>query len=469
MESPLTNATARFSTEMKEIQIYASATIAILGVAYPILLQVISRLDEKYDSDHIVELFEKEKITRRFVISLAASLISIFLWTLNIPPLILNDYFFMENSVAILVIVSTVTLILMFFCFVDKVMTYYTPKKLVCYFRQEHYKSGADFIFLEAMSDIFLVSIRKRWVKISTMLSSFFYDEFEKTRKKCRDKPVEYEQEFYRLVYNAVQELAILKERRNQTLEKQIGGGVWLLGGEGIVSERTYNWLWNNLLLSIQYKHDDMILFYWENADQYFSNTLSGANMSPTNNREDERQKFTEFHYILGALLVFQEKFRCIGRTFEYTGRSNRYVLLPTSMDEIFSFFFKRRKSFDPEYEWVSGKFPFPGLSGVNSDDTIKYYISCYMVVLFLRQYTLRINIISDNPMTPPQLPFKLEEKKECLEGLSFFRGLVKSHLNNIDMLKMLKLDFITEDWCEKHGELHPLKFIDEFKNRLEE
>ncbi|MFN3803036.1 hypothetical protein [Belliella pelovolcani] len=42
---------------MDEIQIYASATVAILGVAYPILLQVISRLDEKYDSDSIVELF----------------------------------------------------------------------------------------------------------------------------------------------------------------------------------------------------------------------------------------------------------------------------------------------------------------------------------------------------------------------------------------------------------------------------
>ena len=39
---------------------YIYIVISLLGVAYPLLLQVIARLDEKYSSENIVELFDKE-------------------------------------------------------------------------------------------------------------------------------------------------------------------------------------------------------------------------------------------------------------------------------------------------------------------------------------------------------------------------------------------------------------------------
>ena len=45
---------------MTGIDFYIYIVISLLGVAYPLLLQVISRLDEKYSSENIVELFDKE-------------------------------------------------------------------------------------------------------------------------------------------------------------------------------------------------------------------------------------------------------------------------------------------------------------------------------------------------------------------------------------------------------------------------
>ncbi len=45
---------------MVGIDAYIYIIISLLGVAYPLLLQVIARLDEKYDSDNIGNLFDKE-------------------------------------------------------------------------------------------------------------------------------------------------------------------------------------------------------------------------------------------------------------------------------------------------------------------------------------------------------------------------------------------------------------------------
>ena len=45
---------------MDEIGIYATVVITILGIAYPILFQVIAKLDENYSSDIVFDLFKKE-------------------------------------------------------------------------------------------------------------------------------------------------------------------------------------------------------------------------------------------------------------------------------------------------------------------------------------------------------------------------------------------------------------------------
>ena len=72
---------------MDEIGLYATIIISILGVAYPILLQVIAKLDGSYTSVRIVELFEREPRRRWFRVQLPISLVALFVWTLKLPPL----------------------------------------------------------------------------------------------------------------------------------------------------------------------------------------------------------------------------------------------------------------------------------------------------------------------------------------------------------------------------------------------
>ena len=48
---------------------YMNMIIVLLGLAYPILLQVIARLDERYESENIADLFKTEWQYNLFIIN----------------------------------------------------------------------------------------------------------------------------------------------------------------------------------------------------------------------------------------------------------------------------------------------------------------------------------------------------------------------------------------------------------------
>ena len=71
---------------MDVISICVLFIVAILGIAYPILFQVVAGLDEKYSSILILNLFNGEKVKKYFNIFLFTSLISIIIWIFRQPP-----------------------------------------------------------------------------------------------------------------------------------------------------------------------------------------------------------------------------------------------------------------------------------------------------------------------------------------------------------------------------------------------
>jgi sterol desaturase/sphingolipid hydroxylase (fatty acid hydroxylase superfamily) len=125
---------------MDEIGLYATIIISVLGVAYPILLQVIAKLDDSYTSVRIVELFEREPRRRWFRVQLPISLVTLFMWTLKLPPLppFENWGFLVDHSGALLVMIMTVLLVISFILLVNRIFTYYVPSRLVSYLIRQH-------------------------------------------------------------------------------------------------------------------------------------------------------------------------------------------------------------------------------------------------------------------------------------------------------------------------------------------
>ncbi|OYU95971.1 MAG: hypothetical protein CFE21_06030 [Bacteroidetes bacterium B1(2017)] len=126
---------------MTSVDAYIYIIIGLLGVAYPILLQVVARLDEKYSTERIVELFNQELESKAFPYSLYSSLICIVIWSLKLPPLIhignSLDYI-IENSAIILIALNAILLVIFFFFFVKKILIFYTQTKLISYLIKKH-------------------------------------------------------------------------------------------------------------------------------------------------------------------------------------------------------------------------------------------------------------------------------------------------------------------------------------------
>jgi len=346
-------------------------------------------------------------------------------------------------------------------------------------------KDKPDLKYFSVLSDLLLKSIRNQQTNVSKTLSDFFYGAFRQVRDQSKNKPVVYPATYYEVVYKAIEELAILKEKRNYLLEHRTAGEIWLLGElqDSEISEETYSWMWRNLLLSIRYQQDDLVMNHWTTCHQYYSYNLryihkeydrtSGSiqvsNQEAVNKRIAERQRFIEFHYALGGLLIYRERYSCIKRMFNHTqSQPPKYELLPESMYEIFKFYSDVRDPYELNYTWISHRYPFPETSGITSDSVTKKWIMSYMAVLFLRQYTIIPYLITMKPLDFPPTPTTQGEIKQWIEGLHFFKMLVSEHLQNSYLLKTLNLDFITKEWCIENNKPYPLTFIDDFKSNLE-
>lgn len=471
-----------YSNKMAET-IFTTAIISMLGVAYPILLQVIARLDEKYESDHVLELFDQELSGILFRWSLYTSLFFMIVRALNLQPLF--DYDFLYNSAEPILMVSCTILVICFFYFVRTILTYYTPTKVIKYLITKYKSKKDSFTYFEALTDILLLSIRKQNNNLAISLSDFFYDAFKREREMSKDKPVIYPVNYYLLVNKAIEELAILREKRNYSLEYRTAGGTWLLGelqGSSI-SEPTYSWLWRNILLAIQYESDSMIVYHWESSSQYFDYNLPFINEIYENDGENvimknkdavekrilERNTFIEFHYALGGLLLYKGKYESIVKLFSFTQSiPPKYSLLPESMTVIFKYFNKINDPYDNSFPWISHKYPFPDLRGLLADEVIKSWISKYMALLFLRQYSIVPYLSIMKPMAFPHFPRLLNDLKEWIEQIHILKSLVAECLGNQTLLKLSRLDFINHEWCDRNAVLFPTAYLDDLKEHLE-
>lgn len=473
-------------TKSMDLELYIRVTTSILGITYPLLLQVIARLDEKYSSAVIVEIFEEEKKRKWFKSILIISLICIVIRSLLfLIPFSQSVKYWVEIFAEYCVFISSLNLVVAFFFFVEKIIIYYTPLKFVDYLKKK-YDSNDDIRFFNALSDIFILGLQKQNFYLIDTTSRIFEDAFNNERiKQHENSSVVYPRAYYSLVYKAIEEIVVYKNKRNKRLDSLTVGGGLLLGGSNthFVSETTYSALWSNIVLAVKYEQDDMIVTFWENAARFFTYNIGTVqkkygdfvndkpeilNSDEVNQNVEEKRKLLEFTYALGGLLLYKKRYKCLDRIFQYTmSQPPDYVLLPDFMDEIFKQFVKFNDPYNNNILWISSKYPFPEQSGMRADDSVQEWICRYLSVLFLRQYSLQSNYTYSNPVDYPSIPREQSKKTELIISLDYFKRLILESLSNLDLIKDLQYEFITKKWCTENSRTYPTEFIDNLKETV--
>ena len=128
----------------------------LLGTAYPIILNNISNIGEKYKSKYLLVLFNYECFQKKrgkfnsnyFEYLLYISLFLLLFLIFEIEPLFGWDNWFINNSAKLSVVISSISLIIVFILWLKEVIIYTGDiTNLLKYLTKEYHtkKSGSSF------------------------------------------------------------------------------------------------------------------------------------------------------------------------------------------------------------------------------------------------------------------------------------------------------------------------------------
>lgn len=479
------------------ISICVALDIAIIGIAYPIIIDKISNIGSKYSSDYLSELFEKEFPQSKFGIKFFGKRISyfilaIYLTVLSFLPLIFKfeplydwgKYWIINNSADLLVFLTSTALIIFFFIWLDKVSIYnHKSTKLLNYLisKYNNSKENEENYHLKTINEFAYYAIRNQDIHIQKTLVSFYFDEFSKLQKTHNNEtPLIYPIDLYQLNYNVTSELVDSHKNKLRVLEHRAVSGIWILG-EGFsaisTSKESYTWLWRNINLIVE--KTDFLKMYWERAHQHYDQKLRHiqgeeynleinqySNQQSIDKRIEERKEFLEFNYAFGGLLMFKQNFKTIKFVFNHsTSLPPNYVLLPTHMTEIFEMLQNFSDDNNLSENNIEFKYPFSGLDDYWGQK-IRFWINSYLALLFIRQFSLRPFMTFHDFKGLPNLPTKTSELNYWLRNILIFENDIKKVKSNAQLMDTLGYnDIIVED--SKNDTFS--QFLDKLKTKIEE
>ena len=460
--------------------------IAIFALAFPLLFQTASRIDDKYNSTLLIKVFRKDWICKWFIYTLLGALICCGLWILQLPRLIdcgevINV--FIDNSALILLIVSTILLVIMTICSMWLMYVYYMPKLLFDRLKKQYYSTAKGKpMFFMAISKLMHYAIKKSDSELSFSTLQFYSHEFLEFRKDKKNEICTYPEEFYRVI-NETNVLVYMEPKKETSFfNESVMLGLLIDEYQGtIISERTYSEIWRGMRLALYYGREDFIIAYWHKAHQYmnfwldhinpqYDESFNVTNQTDIERRNTERERFLEFHYALGGLLMMKQNYKLINQLTSWTNQTPpKYVLVPETMEEVVKRFMeveKKGEYINPVY--YEQRYPFPDISGVNANNIIKMWVKRYIAILFLRQYTLNEYFVYSRTLEMPNPPQTLSEKRSWIKELDVLKRFVMEYLSDASCLKAFYLEALNSpDWFAKNNKPNPEALIESLKNKV--
>ncbi|WP_018675945.1 hypothetical protein [Riemerella columbina] len=471
-----------FNNRQEVIDVCIPLIIAIFGLAYPIILNKISNMGDKYQSNYIPLLFSTECLQKKIkwirinIIELIiyCSLGSLFFIVFSFPPLFGKDCWFVINSANILTIVLTILLVIFIIRWLNLIIIYNEDiKKLFNHIKKRYSESNSTEIkqySLKAINELALYSVNKQDSRLEIDISKFyielvvnFKNEYLRKKTDNNNEGVIYPFDLYTITTDLTKEFTKTEDNKLQIIGDYVFTGKLLLSNDfqrAKISEQTYSRLWYNITLIRN--NPNFIGRFWANSHQYFrfeleqiypishrneNNELTITNEEEIEQRDLERKRFLEFHYALGGLLLYSQNYSGLKYLFTYSQSSPpNYVLLPYTMTDIFEWFEYFRNENNHLGNFIGlNKYRFPDLDNLGNRGQVTLWICKYICILFIRQYSLPQTLNYRNTTRQPNLPDKIYDLYEWKKSLKYFGHCLKSVLKDNRLLEALDLKEIYE------------------------
>ena len=335
------------------------------------------------------------------------------------------------------------------------------------------------------ISELLFYSIEQNNEELARKMITFLTKAFIEYRENKELEKIIYPDEYYDTIFEA-NELVCLKQKRTIS---SLNGGVFLNlyvdnYQKTIISDKTYNALWLCVRQVLSYNRNDILMSYWKNAHQHFEFYLENiipnydniddkhiiTNKEEIENKNNERNKYLEFHNVIGGLLVFLNKYDLLNNILNYTNQTPPvYHLIPSNLSEIINRLIKVKEDYKNPFHFEQ-TYSFPNVDGVNSGGIIRFWTRKYFAILFIRQYKLYDYYYGDNIFDLPTIPNSLSEMKEWENELDYFKGLVSETLQNEKLLLALGFnDLSNKSWYKEQNKQHPIELIENIISNVKE
>ncbi|WP_299161151.1 hypothetical protein [uncultured Tenacibaculum sp.] len=471
------------------IEICVAIDIAILGIAYPILIDKISNIGQKYNSEYLPNVFDSEfpnnKVIRKisfFQFVLILTLLSFIFQIFSFQPIdIFKENFFVENSADILLFSLTLILTISFFYWLNLIMLYQGKASELLNYLIEKYgnqkeENQSKTYLLKSINEFTIYAIEKQDPHLQPKLLDFYSSLFY----SYRENNTEEDGTLYHIdLYNVTNEIITAsidnKNKKLKALEHRASSGTWLIGENfkfNKISKSTYSWIWRNLVTSSNQKN--LVTNYWPSVSQYFNYSLSGvqpeySDQGITNQVEidkvkKERNRFLELNFALGGLLIYQNENDTIKYILSFSqSQPPSYPLLPQTMDDIFYWFNHFSNEFKTRDEPIEYKYYFPEIDNLGISRNVSHNICLYISLLFIRQFTQQTIYVYQNFKIFHNLTNDLQDLYSYNDRLPYFKNCIEKVISDTELLNTLGYNFDSEEILRTFDELG-----DEIKERID-
>ena len=429
---------------------YTGLFAAIFGMSFPLILQCIQRIDEKYDSSVISQVFDNEPSYKLFKVFLFFYIICACA-----SPLLLAKFsanvgvsYIIHCLMLLYILVISVVMVFLF----RRITVYYSIEKLVKDLKISNPKIDvlvsfdlAKFASKKGYQEIYIEAMVK--------VTQCFIIERNKIDK---DYPVEYSDGLYRVLLEIGRSLKVM----DSELEYRFSDIMSIIldsADEHYISDKTYNHIWFMLNNAASSGNNQWIKDYWTWAVQYYefkSNKVIEGKYNP------EMKKFLHYSVMLGAVLSFNKRYECLSHIMKYSNATNRYPLIPGTFSDIVDIARQINAMLDNPMQ-IESRFQIAGLNiGVNTDAAIYSEFISYLALLFVRMWSYQNpNINYCNPLSiPSPSDISIDDNETKIRIMGLIRNRV-TDLYNSDIINNMGLSFIPQ-----LGTVTNL--IDEFINR---
>lgn len=397
---------------------------AVFGMAYPLILQAIERIDQKYTSSVLSTDLRKRWQFKAFnyLIFVCIACVGILAYVLECVD---NEWwkYGVVSAAVFLILLLMIDVVLL----VQQIIDYYSPKDLLRMLKKNAKKRDADALLdlakFAAKTDDFMLHVNSL-----SEIASLFYEEQQKAPK---DKPVEYSPELYDIlskVAKRVGDPTLFDDRYNYI---GILATIYNHGSEGGLSSNTLQKTWEMVNRAAKAGNTGWFRDYWTYADQYYRfYELNGRTPLGVNNLKE----FYRYHVMMGGLLIYFKRYDWLTHIMRFSQlQPEKFELIPGTLGRIFEMVWLVDELNEKPFGLYKN-YQYLGLEeGAKTDDVIAGYTYQYLALLIIRLWTYNdYNINYSDPFILPAADEEFVENNErMINRVEWMKKNVERWYNN--------------------------------------